>query len=231
MSRGARGAKGVLAQAKTEVPRIAIALLMAAIPATGVLAFGWSLPTVLILVWLESLLAIPAILGRSAAWRRTVRDLPPTDASPEATPVRLARRLVSMTITYCVLLGVIALEAPIRAWWFGEGGAAWALDRAGLAWGAGWIALGLVLEGVLDHRRRAAGRPEWVVSMLDARLTALAMVVLILLSYTAIPGPDRTEFLVEHPNAALGLILVVKFLIDMAPVLLPVSHPTSPKSG
>jgi hypothetical protein len=220
-----RDASRFLARAAEHGPRLLTALLIAAIPATGVLVFGWNLTTVLILVWLESLLSLPAIRLRTSAWLRSLREPAATDHDGPSPAERgpLARRLLGMSIVYCVLLGVITLEAPIRATWFGAGGAAWRLDPAGLAWGAGWIALGLACEGVIDHRTRAARRPDWIVAMLDARLTGLAMLVLILVGYTAVPGPDRTEFLVDHPTAALGLILGFKFLIDLAPVLMPLS--------
>jgi hypothetical protein len=224
----------ILAQARSEAPRILVALLMAAIPAVGVLVYDWSLTSVLILVWTESLLYIPAMRWRTSAYLRSVDELPlANEAAPASTgarPADLARRLQGISIVFCVLLGVITLEAPIRALWLGEGGAAWRIDPGAVAWGMGWIALGLALEGVLDHRRRAGGPPGWIESSLDARFSGLAVLTVILMTvYTAVPGPERTRFLVDHPRIALGLVLAVKFLIDIAPAIFPPSGPkTSP---
>ena len=225
-----------LAQARSEAPRILVALLMAAIPAVGVLVYGWSLTTVLILVWAESLLYIPAMRWRLSAYLRSVREVPvPGEAGPAYSgpgPAVLASRLQGISIVFCVLLGVITLEAPIRALVLGQGGSAWRIDPGALAWGIGWIALGLALEGVLDHRRRAAGPPGWIHAILDARFSALAVLALILMTtYTAIPGPERTRFLVDHPRIALGLVLGVKFLIDIAPAIFPPSAPKKPKGS
>jgi ABC-type amino acid transport system permease subunit len=225
----------LLAQSRREGPRILVALLMAAIPAIGVLAFDWNLTTVLILVWIESLIYIPAMRWRTSAYLRSVRGIPvPGEADPaskDPAPAVLAKRLQGISIVFCVLLGVITLEAPVRALLLGEGGPVWRIDPAALAWGIGWIALGLALEAVVDHRRRAGGAPGWIHATLDARFSGLAVLVLILMSYTAIPGPDRTRFLVDHPRIALGLVLGVKFLIDIAPVFFPPAPPNKARSS
>jgi hypothetical protein len=225
-----------LARARTEMPRILVALLMAAIPAIGVFVYGWNLATVLVLVWSESLLHPPAMRWRTSAYLRSVRDRPtPAGADPASAdpdPAVLARRLLGVSLVFCVLLGVITLEAPIRALWLGEGGPTWKIDPGALAWGVGWIALGLALEGLLDHRRRAGGPPGWIHAALDARFSGLAVLALILMTvYTAIPGPDRTRFLVDHPRIALGVVLTVKFLIDIAPVFFPPSPPRKPRAS
>jgi ABC-type amino acid transport system permease subunit len=225
----------LLAQSRREWPRILVALLMAAIPAIGVLVFDWNLTTVLILVWIESLLYIPAMRWRTSAYLRSVRGIPvPGEAAPAPLgphPATLAKRLQGISIVFCVLLGVITLEAPIRALLLGVGGPAWRIDPAALAWGIGWIALGLALEGFLEHRRRAGGPPDWIHTLLDARFSGLAVLALLLMTvYTAIPGPERTRFLVDHPHLALAVVLGVKFLIDIAPVIFPPHVPKQPRA-
>lgn len=204
-----------------EMPRVATATVMAAIPAIGVLGFGWSLPTVLILVWIESVLHALAMRLRCALHLRQLRGLATDGAADTCAEFAiLVRRLQGLSLGYCVLLGVIALEAPVRAWWIGTRGTVWRFDGPDLAWGTTLIAAGLAIEAVLDRSARAGRSREWIRATLDARFNAMTMLVLVFLGYTAIPGPDRSAFLVAHPLAALGLILGVKFLIDIAPVLL-----------
>lgn len=223
-----QGLLRLLAQSRREWPRILVALLMAAIPAIGILVSGWSLPTVMILVWAESLLQVPAMHWRTSAYLRSVRDIA---APTEPPPATLARRLRGTSMVLCVLLGVITLEAPIRALLLGEGGPAWRIEPGALAWGIGWITLGLALEGRVEHRRRAGGPPDWIHALLDARFSGVAVLALLLMTvYTAIPGPERTRFLVDHPHVALALVLGVKFLIDIAPVIFPPHGPKEPRA-
>jgi hypothetical protein len=199
------------------------ALLVNAIPAVGVFAFGWSVGVLLILFWVENLLGVLFAALRLHLHQRRSTD--PLYRDPNAAPsmtvngkaVRFsshARGFLSMALPFALAHGVFAILLPF-AFAQDKGGvnaALWTPRWDDLQIGAALIALTLLLDLLIDLPRLARQPAARVKAQADARMgRVIALHVVIIFGAIA-----TAKF--ESPYGMLAVMLGLKTLVDLASV-------------
>ena len=214
----------------------AFVLATSLVPLAGVLWFGWSASTLLLVFWGETLLAGTANVVRIGLhrrltrarghWRRQIDDsskraVGEVEPKPETTFLaEYATILYVFTLAHGLFLGVFL--AILNQNWRGEGPSPWPIDAESFRSGILAVAGITVLELLYDLT--SLGREPF--SWLKARVQVALGRVMILHLVVIFGAFLMMRF--ETPMSFLGILVGLKALTDLAASGGPVGTPAKP---
>ncbi|HMB42788.1 MAG TPA: DUF6498-containing protein [Luteimonas sp.] len=196
-----------------------MALLINAVPAYGIARLGWSVPTVLVLYWLENLsVALLTILRivmhrrwtrKRGHWRGQADIKFMVDGKP-TTPKTFLSGYAGFAVTFTLAHGVfvfaicaiLAQEYPDEAQWH--------VSAAQLQQGGLWMIAFLVVDLLVDLPRLRNGSFAWLKQSVERRMSR------VLILHLAIIFGMWVMFATESPFSVVYMLIGLKTLADVA---------------
>lgn len=189
-----------------------LALAMNAVPVVGVLAYGWSVPTILVLFWLENVLITVAHCLRIAAHRRATRR---AGHWQHALVYNRVERPTTLLAAYASMAGIFTFGHGIFVLLFAflvipqQGGTGGYFDGGEFLLGARI----LLLIGLLDLGLDLPGLRERSYAWID-QATARRMSRVVTLHLGILFGAIAVS-MSKAPVAMLMVLLGLKALVDV----------------